>query len=158
MTEKINYTVPVYKGKSLEEFSRLSDVWIKFVLASPEHQRYLIDLLNAIFEEEMPPCMEKEEKVTAIRFLDREQVREHLNERGAVLDIRSTSSLRPRRDSSSISRFTSTSGPALRTRACLTLQDSLPPPQSKAGSSPLCKRNVMLRTYLTRIHFPQRNG
>ncbi|HIV15160.1 MAG TPA: Rpn family recombination-promoting nuclease/putative transposase [Candidatus Avisuccinivibrio pullicola] len=87
MTEKINYTVPVYKGKSLKEFSRLSDVWIKFVLASPEHQRYLIDLLNAIFEEEMPPCMEKEEKVTAIRFLDREQVREHLNERGAVLDI-----------------------------------------------------------------------
>ena len=146
MTEKINYTVPVYKGKSLEEFSRLSDVWIKFVLASPEHQRYLIDLLNAIFEEEMPPCMEKEEKVTAIRFLDREQVRG------------STSSLRPRRDSSSISRFTSTSGPALRTRACLTLQDSLPPPQSKAGSSPPCKRNVMLRTYLTRIHFPQRNG
>ena len=87
MTEKINYIVPVYKGKSLEEFSRLSDVWIKFVLASPEHQRYLIDLLNAIFEEEMPPCMEKEEKVTAIRFLDREQVREHLKERGAVLDI-----------------------------------------------------------------------
>ena len=87
MTEKKPYTVPVYKGKPLKEFSRLSDVWVKHVLAMPGHQSYILDLLNAIFEEELPPCMEQGETITSIRYPDRELIKEHLNERGAVLDI-----------------------------------------------------------------------
>ena len=87
MTEKKPYTVPVYKGKPLKEFSRLSDVWVKHLLAMPGHQSYILDLLNAIFEEELPPCMEQGETITSIRYPDRELIKEHLNERGAVLDI-----------------------------------------------------------------------
>ena len=71
----------------LKEFSRLSDVWVKHVLAMPRHQSYILDLLNAIFEEELPPCMEQGETITSIRYPDRELIKEHLNERGAVLDI-----------------------------------------------------------------------
>ena len=87
MTGNKPYTVPVYKGKPLTEFSRLSDVWIKYVLASPWHKRCLLDLLNGLFEEECPPCMKPGEKVTDVSYPDRETVKEHQNERGAVLDI-----------------------------------------------------------------------
>ena len=87
MTGNKPYTVPVYKGKPLTEFSRLSDVWIKYVLASPRHKRCLLDLLNGLFEEECPPCLKPGERVTDVSYPDRETVKEHQNERGAVLDI-----------------------------------------------------------------------
>ena len=87
MTGNKPYTVPVYKGKPLTEFSRLSDVWIKYVLASPRHKRCLLDLLNGLFEEECPPCLKPGERVTDVSYPDRETMKEHQNERGAVLDI-----------------------------------------------------------------------
>ena len=104
MTGNKPYTVPVYKGKPLTEFSRLSAVWTKYVLASPRHKRCLLDLLNGLFEEECPPCMKQGERVTDVSYPDRETVKEHQHERGAVLDIL----VETTGDSLSISRSIST--------------------------------------------------
>ena len=38
-------------------FNRFIDSFFKYLLATEEHKRFLLDLLNAIFEDRRPECV-----------------------------------------------------------------------------------------------------
>ena len=38
-------------------FNRFNDSFFKYLLATEEHKRFLLDLLNAIFEDRRPECV-----------------------------------------------------------------------------------------------------
>ena len=78
-------SLPV-RVKSNLPFNRLNDIFVKFIFATENNKKFLIDLLNAVFKECPPPCVNGE--ITDVFYEDRELPSFHIYEKGSRLDIR----------------------------------------------------------------------
>ena len=65
--------------------NRFNDVFVKFLFANEKQKEFLIDLLNAIFDERKQLCIT--ERITDVTYADRELVSLNINEKGARLDV-----------------------------------------------------------------------
>ena len=66
--------------------NRFNDVFVKFLFANEKQKEFLIDLLNAIFDERKQQlCIT--ERITDVTYADRELVSLNINEKGARLDV-----------------------------------------------------------------------
>ena len=67
-------------------FNRFNDAYVKYLLATPKHKRFLLDLINAVFDDKRPACING--KVTDLTLEDRELPSDHILEKHGRLDIR----------------------------------------------------------------------
>ena len=65
----------------MENFNRLNDVYIKFLLGSPERQTLTLNFIKAMIGEDML------KGVNSLIFIDKEQGKEQNRERGTIVDI-----------------------------------------------------------------------
>lgn len=66
--------------------NRFNDVFVKFLFANEKQKEFLIDLLNAIFDERKQQLFITE-RITDVTYADRELVSLNINEKGARLDV-----------------------------------------------------------------------
>ena len=80
--------MPNHDDVSLQDkpFNRFNDAFVKYLLNKEEHKGFLIDLLNAIFDDKRPVCIKSQ--VTDVTLMDREITPNHYNEKIGRLDIR----------------------------------------------------------------------
>ena len=69
-----------------KSFNRFNDAFVKFLFSTEKHKKFLIDLLNAVFDERRPPCVSG--RVIDVTFEDRELPTFHIDEKYGRLDIR----------------------------------------------------------------------
>ena len=81
-----NPALPSAAPVKLRKFdNRFNDVFVKFLFANEKQKEFLIDLLNAIFDERKQLCIT--ERITDVTYADRELVSLNINEKGARLDV-----------------------------------------------------------------------
>lgn len=68
-----------------ETLNRFSDVFIKFVFTRKGREKLIIDFLNAVFEHH--PCASIDGKIVSVKFLDREILPSHPEDRLARMDL-----------------------------------------------------------------------
>lgn len=73
-----------------KSFNRFNDAYVKYLLATEKHKRFLLDLINAVFDDKRPACISG--RVTDIMLEDRELPSEHIMEKQGRLDIRAETS------------------------------------------------------------------
>ena len=83
-------TSPEIKEEALlntdTSFNRFNDAYVKYLLATEKHKRFLLDLINAVFDDKRPACISG--KITDLTLEDRELSSEHIMEKHGRLDIR----------------------------------------------------------------------
>ena len=73
-----------------KSFNRFNDAYVKYLLATEKHKHFLLDLINAVFDDKRPACITG--KVTDLTLEDRELSSEHIREKHGRLDIRAKTS------------------------------------------------------------------
>ena len=71
-------------------FNRFNDAYVKYLWATEKHKHFLLDLINAVFDDKRPACITG--KVTDITLEDRELPSDHVMEKHRRLDIRAETS------------------------------------------------------------------
>lgn len=71
-------------------FNRFNDAYVKYLWATEKHKHFLLDLINAVFDDKPPACITG--KVTDITLEDRELPSDHVMEKHGRLDIRAETS------------------------------------------------------------------
>ena len=69
-----------------KSFNRFNDAYVKYLLATEKHKHFLLDLINAVFDDKRPACITGQ--VTDLTLEDRELSSEHIREKHGRLDIR----------------------------------------------------------------------
>ena len=84
MQPKIETLPAILNGD--RSFNRFNDAFVKFLFSTEKHKKFLIDLLNAVFDERRPSCISG--RVVDVTFEDRELPTFHIDEKYGRLDIR----------------------------------------------------------------------
>ncbi len=71
-------------------FNRFNDAYVKYLWATEKHKHFLLDLINAVFDDKRPACITG--KVTDITLEDWELPSDHVMEKHGRLDIRAETS------------------------------------------------------------------
>ena len=71
-------------------FNRFNDAFFKYLLATEKHKEFLLDLINAVFDDRRPDCVHG--TITDLTLEDRELTAEHAHDKQGRLDIRATTS------------------------------------------------------------------
>ena len=67
-------------------FNRFNDVFVKYLLTKENHKKFLLDLINAVFDDCPPDCLKG--KIIDLTLEDRELTVMHEKEKYGRLDIR----------------------------------------------------------------------
>ena len=70
---------------SVENFNRFNDEFTKYIFANDGQKEFLLDLLNAVFDECKLDCVPN--KITDVTYKDRELMTFHVNEKVGRLDV-----------------------------------------------------------------------
>ena len=84
MEKEFNELPAILNGD--RSFNRFNDAFVKFLFSTEKHKKFLIDLLNAVFDERRPQCVSG--RVVDVTFEDRELPTFHIDEKYGRLDIR----------------------------------------------------------------------